>query len=52
MPKALTPEELTANGAKIARLWAHETYRVFADRLIDKEDRELFFSSVKVRFFH
>uniref|UniRef100_H2YSE4 AAA+ ATPase domain-containing protein n=1 Tax=Ciona savignyi TaxID=51511 RepID=H2YSE4_CIOSA len=35
---------------KLARLWVHEVYRVFYDRLVDDEDRDTFFGIVKVIF--
>lgn len=36
-------------GDKLIRLWIHEVYRVFYDRLIDDDDREKFFNIVKER---
>lgn len=37
------------DGDKLIRLWIHEVYRVFYDRLIDIEDKETFFGIVKER---
>lgn len=38
---------LSQDGDKLIRLWIHEVYRVFYDRLIDNEDKEMFFGIVK-----
>uniref|UniRef100_A0A6I8PID9 Dynein axonemal heavy chain 3 n=1 Tax=Ornithorhynchus anatinus TaxID=9258 RepID=A0A6I8PID9_ORNAN len=37
---------------QLIRLWIHEVYRVFYDRLIDSEDRQVFFSMVKETTFN
>lgn len=38
------------SSAKLYRLWVHEVYRVFYDRLVDQDDRGKFFTFIKV--FH
>lgn len=40
---------LNQDGDKLIRLWIHEVYRVFYDRLIDDEDKEMFFNIIKER---
>eukprot|EP00795_Rhopilema_esculentum_P009610 gene9610-17369_t len=43
----LVPPSCMQDGDKLIRLWIHEVYRVFYDRLIDDEDRNFFFDAVK-----
>ncbi|XP_063446016.1 dynein axonemal heavy chain 3-like isoform X5 [Mytilus trossulus] len=43
----LVPSTHLQEADKLMRLWVHEVYRVFYDRLIDHEDREMFFKIVK-----
>ncbi|XP_040928837.1 dynein axonemal heavy chain 3 isoform X2 [Betta splendens] len=45
----LAPHTHMQDGDKLIRLWIHEVYRVFYDRLIDNEDKEMFFTIVKER---
>ncbi|KAF4087455.1 hypothetical protein AMELA_G00070970 [Ameiurus melas] len=45
----LCPHTHMQDGDKLIRLWIHEVYRVFYDRLIDNEDRKTFFSIVRER---
>ncbi|XP_038073730.1 dynein heavy chain 3, axonemal-like isoform X4 [Patiria miniata] len=44
-PKSLSDSKEAGN--KLIRLWVHEVYRVFYDRLVDDEDRQIFFKIVK-----
>ncbi|XP_030068202.1 dynein axonemal heavy chain 3 [Microcaecilia unicolor] len=43
----LCPHTHLQDGEKLIRLWIHEVYRVFYDRLIDNEDRQIFFQMIK-----
>ncbi|KAG8190244.1 hypothetical protein JTE90_001328 [Oedothorax gibbosus] len=42
----LMPRSHLKDTDKLVRLWIHEVYRVFYDRLIDDADRDLFFEMV------
>lgn len=42
------PAIYRGNPLGVVRLWAHECFRVFYDRLIIEEDREAFMGFLKV----
>jgi hypothetical protein len=41
------PSTYRGNPLGVIRMWAHECYRVFYDRLITEEDRESFMGFMK-----
>ncbi|XP_078413797.1 dynein axonemal heavy chain 3 [Cetorhinus maximus] len=43
----LCPSTHLKEGEKLIRLWIHEVYRVFYDRLIADDDRQTFFNIIK-----
>ena len=47
----LVPAPQLTTGEKLTRLWIHECYRVFYDRLNDPEDRYLIYSVVYITLF-
>lgn len=47
MPPAVLPEDPEEAFNTFSRLWVHETYRVFYDRLVDDKDRTWLLKHVK-----
>lgn len=43
----LMPSSHLRDPNKLIRLWCHEVYRVFYDRMVDEDDRKTFFGLVK-----
>jgi dynein heavy chain len=43
----LAASEKFSDSSKMIRLWCHEAYRVFYDRLVDDSDREWFFTLIQ-----
>ncbi|NXU08026.1 DYH3 protein, partial [Pardalotus punctatus] len=43
----LCPHTHLQDGDKLIRLWIHEVYRVFYDRLVDEDDKNIFFQMVQ-----
>ncbi len=43
----LVPASHLKDPNKLIRLWCHECYRVFYDRLVDESDRQTFFGVIK-----
>ncbi len=52
MNPCVLPLDPLEAGHKLIRLWVHEVYRVFHDRLITPEERDLLLNFIRVFIYY